>query len=315
MNELAPLARLPGVRLVSLQYGAGREQLRPLLETWPLIDLGDLEFPDKAGVMRNLDLVVSVDSAPAHLAGGLGVPVWVALSFDPDFRWLPGSGRQPLVSDHASVPPERTRPLAGRLRAHGCRGRDDTRHRQFEGGKPRMSTISEMLETAIQHQRSGQFLRPKTSIGKSWPRIRTKWMRCITWAWPATSSAGARKRSNTSAGPCGSDPGFAEAHNSLGVALSKAGKLEDAAQSYRQALGVRPDLAHVHNNLGLVLTQQGKLGEAEACYRRALLREPRDHRIHNSLGYALKQQGKLAEAMGCLSRGPLPSAELRHRPQ
>ncbi len=88
LKELAPLAGLPGVRLVSLQFGAGTEQLASLLETWPLINLGDLDFPDAAGVMRNLDLVVSIDSAKAHLAGGLGVPVWVGLSFAPDFRWF-----------------------------------------------------------------------------------------------------------------------------------------------------------------------------------------------------------------------------------
>ena len=88
LKEFAPLAELSGVRLVSLQFGAGTEQLPPLLDTWPLIDLGDLDFRDTASVMRNLDLVVSVDSAPAHLAGALGVPVWVALPFASDFRWF-----------------------------------------------------------------------------------------------------------------------------------------------------------------------------------------------------------------------------------
>ncbi len=38
--------------------------------------------------MRNLDLVITSDSAPAHLAGALGVPVWVALAFAPDWRWM-----------------------------------------------------------------------------------------------------------------------------------------------------------------------------------------------------------------------------------
>ena len=55
-----------------------------------LIDLGPRldEFADTAAMMHNLDLVISCDSAPAHLAGALGVPVWVPLSAMSDWRWL-----------------------------------------------------------------------------------------------------------------------------------------------------------------------------------------------------------------------------------
>src|SRR5262249_5230637 len=57
---------------------------------WTLTDLGDRldDFAVTAAVIQNLDLVVSIDSAVAHLAGALGAPVWVALSFAPDWRWL-----------------------------------------------------------------------------------------------------------------------------------------------------------------------------------------------------------------------------------
>ena len=45
-------------------------------------------FMDTAAVIRNLDLVVTSDTAIAHLAGALGAPVWLALQFSPDWRWL-----------------------------------------------------------------------------------------------------------------------------------------------------------------------------------------------------------------------------------
>jgi tetratricopeptide (TPR) repeat protein len=88
----APLAR-PGVRLISLQRGPGTEQIAALAGRFPVEELppcpaGLSPTLRDAAVIKGLDLVISVDSAVAHLAGGLGVPVWVALAFAPDWRWL-----------------------------------------------------------------------------------------------------------------------------------------------------------------------------------------------------------------------------------
>ncbi|MEX2112801.1 MAG: tetratricopeptide repeat protein [Pirellulales bacterium] len=90
LAALAPLAKLAGVQLVSLQKHAGVEQIAAVAGAWPLVDLSSqLEsFADTAAVMQNLDLVISSDTAPAHLAGALGVPVWTALPCVPDWRWM-----------------------------------------------------------------------------------------------------------------------------------------------------------------------------------------------------------------------------------
>jgi tetratricopeptide (TPR) repeat protein len=87
------IARIPGVRLISLQKNAGAEQLLDLpagMEVETLgddFDAGPDAFIDTAAIMENLDLVVTSDTAVAHLAGALGRPVWVALSYVPDWRW------------------------------------------------------------------------------------------------------------------------------------------------------------------------------------------------------------------------------------
>jgi tetratricopeptide (TPR) repeat protein len=94
LDCLAPLAGLPEVRLFSLQKGPGTEQIDQRAERFPLVELGSRldeatgPFMDTAAVMMNLDLVISACTSLAHLAGALAVPVWVALKFAPEWRWL-----------------------------------------------------------------------------------------------------------------------------------------------------------------------------------------------------------------------------------
>ena len=68
-----------------------------LADRLPIVDLGDRlgDFHDTAAIMHNLDLVITCDSAPAHLAGALGLPVWVPIPFVPDWRWLLGRDDSP----------------------------------------------------------------------------------------------------------------------------------------------------------------------------------------------------------------------------
>ena len=94
LASFAPLAAVPGVCLVALQRGPGLEQIAQQSEFPGIVDLpGRSEDPaegwlDTAALIKALDLVVSIDTALVHLAGALGAPVWVALPFVPDWRWL-----------------------------------------------------------------------------------------------------------------------------------------------------------------------------------------------------------------------------------
>jgi tetratricopeptide (TPR) repeat protein len=94
LTMFEPLAHVEGVRLISLQQNHGTEQVQALAGRFPVVTLGELldktagAFVDTAAIASQLDLIVTIDSAIGHLAGGLGVPVWLALHYTPDYRWL-----------------------------------------------------------------------------------------------------------------------------------------------------------------------------------------------------------------------------------
>ena len=90
LELLAPLAELPNVRLHSLQVGDTSGQLEHCSFRSQINDLAPhiKDFVDTASAMRELDLVITIDTSVAHLAGALGVPVWVMLIRNADWRWL-----------------------------------------------------------------------------------------------------------------------------------------------------------------------------------------------------------------------------------
>jgi tetratricopeptide (TPR) repeat protein len=92
LSAFAPIAAIPGVRLISLMKDMGGESLETAktigLELFNEdLDQGSDSFVDTAALMANLDLIISSDTSIAHLAGALGCPVFTALKWIPDWRW------------------------------------------------------------------------------------------------------------------------------------------------------------------------------------------------------------------------------------
>jgi hypothetical protein len=137
LRNYQPLAAMPGVRLISLQKAHGLDQLAHLpegmkVEALSTFDEGEDAFIDTAAIMQNLDLVITSDTATAHLAGALGRPAWVALKHMPDWRWMAGRDdspwypamrlfRQPAPGDWESVFAAMAQALHSLVQARGTR--------------------------------------------------------------------------------------------------------------------------------------------------------------------------------------------------
>ncbi|ANN71323.1 tetratricopeptide repeat-containing glycosyltransferase family protein [Bordetella bronchialis] len=92
LAQLAPVAQVPGVALVSLQTGAAIHEIDAYPGAAPLVNAGAAvaDFADTMAIIANLECVVTVDTAVAHLAGAMGCPVALLLPYAPDWRWLLG---------------------------------------------------------------------------------------------------------------------------------------------------------------------------------------------------------------------------------
>ena len=92
LETLLPLFAVDGVTIVPLQTGPARKDLDRLRDQLPagLVDPADSlkDFADTAALVTTLDLVIAVDTAVAHLAGALGVPVWTLLRHESEWRWM-----------------------------------------------------------------------------------------------------------------------------------------------------------------------------------------------------------------------------------
>jgi ADP-heptose:LPS heptosyltransferase len=115
LEMFAPVVKALDAQFYSLQYKP-KEADQKLMKDWSIIDLAPRikNIADQASFMAQLDLLITIDSAPAHLAGALGIPVWVLITNNPDWRWLLNRSdspwyptlklfRQPIRGDWKSV--------------------------------------------------------------------------------------------------------------------------------------------------------------------------------------------------------------------
>lgn len=100
LQILSQIGKLPHVSLYSLQKHDGLEQLKKLPSDITITVFDELDeqhgsFMDTAALISHLDLVITVDTATAHVAGALGIPVWILIPYSADWRWIVGRTNSP----------------------------------------------------------------------------------------------------------------------------------------------------------------------------------------------------------------------------
>jgi FkbM family methyltransferase len=282
LSTLAPLWGIPGITFVSLQKGQGEEEARRPPPGQPLLHLGDeiADFADTAAIIAQLDLLITIDSAAAHLAGALGIPVWVLLpGFCTDWRWLIERSDSPWYPDCM----------------HLFRQKTDL------GWQDVALRVAAALKSRVENpQPDTPRVRPATaapSLPSTSPvTLPLRHEDALAQALAAYQSGRLAEAEATLRAMLARAPEDAGCWNNLGNLLQETGRMNEAEAAFRKAITLFPNHPDFHTNLGNFLKRNERLPEAEAAYRRAIELDPGNAGIHSSLGSLLHYAGRPADA-------------------
>ena len=344
INDFAPLAAIPGVSLYSLQQGPAAEEFTAAPWTSALTNLHDEidDFADTAAAICVLDLVVTVDTSVAHLAGALGRPVWLLLSNAPDWRWLAAGEdsawypsmrlfRQPRAGDWASpmaqicaeIPSwvQRPRVLLGATpgaslaysaplitslrRAREALAAGELGQARYE--------LEAVLCSAPHHAEANLLFGEVLFAQGEWDAAQAALNR-VQLIWPEhppllrLMGDVAQARGDYAAATRYFERALNLGNESgitwqaLGVCCLALGLHAEALRAYRRAWDWSPHAPDISDKLGQLLQSVGRLSEALEFFQRALQADANFFPAQFHLGSALMSCGRSSEAESVLRR-------------
>jgi tetratricopeptide (TPR) repeat protein len=295
LKALAPLFAVPGTNFVSLQVGPRAADARRIRE---LRDLSKqlTDFTETAAAVAALDLVITVDTSVAHLAGSLGKPVWVVLPWVTDWRWMferednPWYPTMRLFRQQRGESHARIIGVMAEQLARLTRGDTAPLMPFRELGERRAARAAEIV--AIEARRAGTAA-PTPSASTGQLMIAAEQNR--QHGFLADAEELCRR-------VLAAEPANPEAEHMLGIIAHQSGKLAQAIEHVRRAIALAPDVALYHANLGEMCRLAGRLDEAIAAGRRAIALDPTNAGAHSNLGIALFEQDMFEDALALHDR-------------
>ncbi|MDZ7890145.1 MAG: tetratricopeptide repeat protein [Rhodoferax sp.] len=304
-GALAPLWGLEGVHFYSFQVGARSTDLDSLTpeQRAKVTDMAPLlqNFGDTAAALVHVDLLVCVDTSICHVAGALGIPVWLLIPWMPDWRWLlhredspwyPSLRilRQPAYRDWDSVMHTLDKDLK------------ELAHPQSAGGKRRQQAAHALVE-------QGRVLLERNEPALARPAFWQALRECPTHARAASALAIAAFRAGDThaalmlgSRACRQSPSDPENWSNTGAFFKAAGDLQRALQCQITAVQKAPGSPQAQANLGNTLGALHRWSEALEATRKAVALVPGSSEYIYNLGIALKENGRFGEALSAFRK-------------
>ena len=252
-----------------LQKGIRAEDQETILVN-PRVRIFDdelMDFQGTAGLCELMDVVLTVDTSIAHLAGALGRPTWILLPLAPDWRWMLGRNDSPWYPS---------------VRLY--------RQEDSQGWAPVLPRVrADLLALAAPPQPLPE---PVADAYADAGALHQRGIIAFQEKRPEEAEALIRRA-------IALDPGNAVFHFNLGNVLRASRRPVEALQSFDRAIAAKPDQAEAHFSRGVTLHELGQFEAAAASYAKAIVIRPGHAQAQSNRGAALKELKRLPEALAC----------------